>query len=140
MSRSGYSDGCDGWDLIRWRGAVASAIKGQRGQAFLRELLAALDALPEKRLISDALIEDGEVCAIGSVGLKRGIDMTQLDVENPDQLAKAFGIAPALVQEIEFMNDDDFSYQETTPEKRFEQMRNWVARQIKNDPDTQTVE
>lgn len=24
MGRSGYHDGCEGWDLIRWRGAVAS--------------------------------------------------------------------------------------------------------------------
>lgn len=44
MSRSGYNDDCDGWALIRWRGAVNSAINGKRGQAFLRELVAALDA------------------------------------------------------------------------------------------------
>ncbi|KGC50992.1 hypothetical protein DO66_5867 [Burkholderia pseudomallei] len=36
MSRSGYSDDCGGWSLIRWRGAVNSAIKGARGQKFLR--------------------------------------------------------------------------------------------------------
>jgi hypothetical protein len=46
MSRSGYSDDHSEWDLIRWRGAVASAIRGKRGQAFLRELLVALDAMP----------------------------------------------------------------------------------------------
>jgi len=29
MSRSGYTDSCDmdQWDLIRWRGAVASAVR-----------------------------------------------------------------------------------------------------------------
>jgi hypothetical protein len=37
MSRSGYSDDLENWSLIRWRGAVASAIRGRRGQAFLRE-------------------------------------------------------------------------------------------------------
>ena len=31
MSRSGYEDGLEMWDLIRWRGAVASAIRGKRG-------------------------------------------------------------------------------------------------------------
>lgn len=58
MSRSGYSEDYDGdhWDLIRWRGAVASSIRGKRGQAFLREALAALDAMPEKKLITGDLI------------------------------------------------------------------------------------
>jgi len=34
MSRSGYVDNGDieQWDLIRWRGAVASAIRGKRGE------------------------------------------------------------------------------------------------------------
>lgn len=114
-----------------WRGAVKRAIQGKRGQAFLAEMLAALDALPQKRLIEERLIEGGEVCAIGSVGLKRGLDMSGLDVENHDQLAKAFGIAPALVQEIEFINDDDFrcSSQES-PEQRFARVRAWVARHL----------
>ena len=57
MSRSGYSEDCDGWALVRWRGAVKSAIRGQRGQAFLRELLAALDAIPDKRLIAEELVD-----------------------------------------------------------------------------------
>lgn len=50
MSRSGYSDDYDfdNWQLIRWRGAVNSAINGRRGQAFLKELLTAIEALPEK--------------------------------------------------------------------------------------------
>lgn len=45
MSRSGYSEELDQWDLIRWRGQVASAIRGKRGQAFLRAMLAALSLL-----------------------------------------------------------------------------------------------
>lgn len=32
MSRCGYSDDYDQWALIRWRGAVESAIRGKRGQ------------------------------------------------------------------------------------------------------------
>lgn len=133
MSRSGYSDDYDnGWQLIMWRGAVKSAIRGKRGQAFLREMLSALDALPEPRLISDALVEDGEVCAIGSVGVRRGVDMGLLDPDEPDAIAKAFGIAGALVQEIEYINDDDvYSYQSgVTPEQRFIRVRAWVAKQI----------
>lgn len=128
MSRSGYIDDCDQWDLIRWRGQVASALRGHRGQAFLREMLRALDALPEKRLIADELVHDGEVCAIGSVGRARGIDMTQLDPECPEQLAAAFGIARQLVQEIEFINDDEDC--PCSPEQRFIKVRKWVLNEI----------
>ena len=60
MSRSDYnSDNYSEWSLIRWRGAVASATRGKRGQSFLRDLLASLDAMPVKRLISDEL-EDSD--------------------------------------------------------------------------------
>ena len=61
MSRAGYTDDMDDyWSWIRYRGAVRSAIRGRRGQAFLKEMLAALDALPEKRLITEDLVIDGE--------------------------------------------------------------------------------
>ena len=130
MSRSGYSEDCE--DLWLWRQAVQRAIDGKRGQSFLKELLTTLDAMPNKRLISDELQDrSGEVCAIGSVGVARGIDMSKLDLENTDQIGKAFGIAPALVAEIEFMNDDDFYYSSKTPEQRWQSMRDWVAKQIR---------
>lgn len=108
MSRSGYLDEyeIDNLDLGRWRGQVASAIRGKRGQAFLRELVEALDALPEKRLIVANLEYQGNVCAIGSVGLARGIDMSDLDPGDPDQIAGVFGIASQMVQEIGYLNDE----------------------------------
>lgn len=137
MSRSGYSDDYDleNWDLIRWRGQVASAIRGKRGQAFLRELVAALDAMPEKRLIANELESFGNVCAIGSVGMQRGVDMTKLDPEDYDGIAATFGIAHQLVQEIEFMNDEAF-YGET-PEGRWKFMRDWAVRKLKT-PEVQS--
>ena len=53
MSRSGYGDECtDDWALIRYCGDVASALRGRRGQAFLREFAEALDAMSEKKLIA----------------------------------------------------------------------------------------
>jgi hypothetical protein len=130
MSRSGYSD--DAEDLQLWRGAVRSAIRGKRGQAFLKDLLMALDALPVKRLIPEELVtRDGEVCALGSVGVMRGVDLSKVNPEDHHILAKMFNIAPALVQEIEFENDEDFNWNhQTTPEARFERMRAWVERQI----------
>jgi len=130
MSRSGYTDDCDSWDLIRWRGAVRSAIRGKRGQAFLREMLDALDALPDPVLISEELIDpDGDVCAIGSVGKARGMDMSGMDYEEPDEIAKAFGIARALAAEIAYENDEG-SWHDETPANRFKRIRKWVTNQL----------
>ena len=129
MSRAQYGEDIDGWDLIRWRGAVAKAIKGKRGQAFLREMLIALDALPDKRLIAHELEKDGEVCAIGSVGKARGIDLSTVDPEDYGGVAATFGVSRALVREIEFVNDDWLGYRET-PEQRFQLVRSWVAKHI----------
>ena len=128
MSRSGYSDDLEQWDLIRWRGAVRSAIRGKRGQAFLGEMLAALDALPEPKLIANELVEDGAVCAIGAVGKARGLDMSGLDPEDPETLSNEFGISVAMAKEIVWLNDE-WSYRET-PEQRHTRMRAWVASQI----------
>jgi hypothetical protein len=130
MSRSGYTDDCDDDVLAlgRWRAQVASAIRGKRGQAFLRELLDALDAMPVKRLIADDLIKDGEVCALGSVGVKRGIDMTPLDPHDPQTLSGVFGIAHQLVSEIEYENDECCT--RDTPERRWQRMHDWVSYQI----------
>jgi len=133
MSRSGYYEEIDDqWAHIRYRGAVKSAIRGKRGQAFLREMLAALDALPEKKLITDDLQAEGQVCAIGSVGLARNIDMSAIDAHDAPQVADAFGINEKLAREIVYENDEAW-YISETPEQRFQRMRNWVLSQIKKD-------
>lgn len=110
MSRAGYSDDCDGWGLICYRGQVKSAIRGRRGQRFLRELRDALDALPEPKLCYHELQrQDGACCAIGALGRARGIDMTEMDPEDATEsgeLAEMFDIANQLVREVEFENDD----------------------------------
>lgn len=131
MSRSGYVDDMDDtWALIKWRGQVASAIRGKRGQSFLRELIAALDAMPAKRLIAHDLEREGNVCAIGSVGARRGVDMSKLDPEDPEGIAGAFGIAHQLVQEIEYMNDE--AYFGSTPEGRWQFIRAWAVENLRD--------
>ena len=126
MSRSGYTDDFyDDWSMIRWRGAVASAIRGKRGQAFLRAMLAALDALESRRLIRGDLEHEGEVCAIGAVGKARNLDMTTIDPYDRDTVAGQFGIAQALAAEIAYENDE--SYGTESPETRFARMRAWVV-------------
>lgn len=130
MSRSGYVDDMeDQWALIRWRGAVTSAIRGKRGQAFLREMLAALDALPEKRLIAHELEQDGEVCALGSVGKARSLDMSQVDPEEYEQVCELFGIPEALAREIEYVNDEWPGYRDSD-EERFQTVRKWIVSQL----------
>lgn len=130
MSRSNYNDDYDDyddyWGLIRWRGAVASAIKGRRGQAFLRDLIAALDAMPEKTLIANELQEEGEVCALGALGLRRGLDMEAVDPDDADAVADLFGIAPALAREIVYENDEGASSRESA-EDRWKRMRAWAV-------------
>lgn len=192
MSRSGYSEIDDQWATIRWRGQVASVKRGQKGQAFFRELLAALDALPEKRLISGELVitehllepnglkweggdpaygyfgkrrEDGryvdeyavpdyrfrewgdeliaadgtacrrgDVCALGALGLVRGIgDMHELDPEEPEAVAHAFGAHDILIREVVDCNDDSGPIGET-PEARFVRVRRWVKSHIRPKP------
>lgn len=132
MSRSGYVDDGDGdnWQLICWRGAVKSAMNGGRGQAFLREMLDAMDALPEPKLVASELEADGAVCAIGAVGKKRGIDMGSLNPEDYGAVANAFGVSEALAREIVCINDEWGSHSEK-PEERFYRMRRWVKRSIR---------
>ena len=137
MSRSGYSEDCDNdWGAICWRGAVASAIKGRRGQAFLKEMLCALDALPEHKLVAENLEADGAVCAIGAVGRGRGIDMSKIDPEDKESVAATFGVAPALAAEIAYINDEaacGYWRAEETPEARFIRVRKWVESQVRGD-------
>lgn len=129
MNRSGYSDECEFLDL--YRANVERAIAGKRGQAFLRELAAAMDAMPVKRLIPEELEINGEVCALGAIGVKRGLDMSDVDVYNPSDVAKLFGVARCLAAEIEYINDEDWSAPANeTPEQRWARVRRWVENNI----------
>ena len=160
MSRSGYSDDCENWELIKWRGQVASATRGKRGQKLLREMLAALDAMPVKRLVAEELVNEGEVCALGALGQARGVKMEDLDPEDYEAVADRFDIAHQLAQEIVYENDEgvaEYDYidveicgpmrpwppdygrhrqtvsvrVEDMPARRWKHMRDWVAKQIK---------
>ncbi len=138
MSRSGYSDDCDGWDLIRWRGAVASAVRGKRGQVMLREMREALDAMPVKQLITSELKCDEGVCALGALGEKRGIDMEGMDAYDRSKIAVTFDVAEALAAEVMFMNDEGPCWSGgETPEKRWRYMRTWIDGLIKETPNAQ---
>lgn len=139
MSRAGYSDDLDNWSMIKWRGMVASSIRGKRGQQLLRELAEAMDAMPVKELIAHELkSEDGRVCALGAVGEKRGVDVGHLDYHDPESLSKAFNVAECLAQEIEYVNDEcgvgkeeDGKWRRENPAERWQRVRKWVDENLK---------
>lgn len=157
MSRSGYTD--DGWDdpsgrwdMIRWRGRVTSSIRGKRGQKFLRDLIAALDAMPVKELIYGQLIDEGgRVCALGALSRHRGMDTKKQDdlrqscEEDGDEgfynesLACDFDVATPLIQELQYTNDEVWFQYEEKPteqtqqdknERRWRVVRAWAERHL----------
>jgi hypothetical protein len=141
MSRHGYQDDLHTLDLGRWRGMVASAIKGRRGQRFFADLAKALDDMPEKRLVSGRLqTKDGDCCALGAVCAVKGYDYTSHEDDAPYELEElnahlslVLDIAECLVKEVEYVNDE-LGRQEETPEQRWERVRKWVQKQIKEQP------
>jgi hypothetical protein len=154
MSRSGYDDDCDDpLALGRWRAQVRSAIRGKRGQAFLRELAAELDAMPVKELIANELINnEGQCCTIGVVCKARGVDVSKIDYESWEDVGAAVNIAGPLAAEIEYENDEigerwvrvevpkppdqqwhpGFQHRrvEETPAERWQRMRKWVDKHL----------
>lgn len=135
MSRSAYSDDCDGWSLIRWRGAVQSAVRGKRGQQLIKDLIEALEKMEPKILIAHDFMRCGQVCALGAVGVARGLtnEIEELDPECPEEAAKLLDIAPALAREIEFVNDAD-GYWKETPAERWERVYKWAKKQLLDRP------
>lgn len=107
MSRSGYTDHFEhAFDLVRWRGTVARAIRGHRGQRLLRRLITALESMPEPWLTSHQLVaENGECCALGALYLHEGIGH-DIDHDDYEGIARDLDASPALVREIEFENDE----------------------------------
>lgn len=132
MSRSAYIDDMEQWAFIRYRGAVNSATRGKRGQAFFRELLAALDAMPDKRLIPYELVSAGQFCALGVLGAARGLDLESMDPDDVETVAAAFNVADCLAREVVFMNDE--AWYDDSQEQRFARMRRWVESQITKEP------
>lgn len=128
MSRSGYS--YDNENVALWRGQVASAIRGKRGQAMLRDLIEALDAMPVKALIEGDLVNDsGSVCALGALGQKRGVDLDGLDTYDYAALGRTFDIAHQLAQEVMFENDE--GHWKETPEQRWQRVRDWATKHLR---------
>lgn len=133
MSRSGYSDDCEHLGL--YRASVARALHGRRGQEALRDFVAALDVLPEKRLAAESFQAGGEVCSLGALAAYRGVDVSDLEPYHPGEFVEGagprFNIAACMAAEFMYENDECGPWgRAETPEERWVRMRAWAVRHL----------
>lgn len=138
-----------------WDANCRRSIRGKIGQRELRELEAALLALPDKRLIHGALTDDdGAVCAIAAYAKHKGVDLSKFDPEyDSDEVGIAAGMPALVAWKVVALNDiecDDvwevadgperrgyglykggIAYiRPMTPEERYEKVLAWVRSQL----------
>lgn len=130
MSRINYSDNEEyPGQFELWQANCQRSLRGARGQRELRELEAALLALPEKRLIHGAAEENGEVCAIACYGQRKGVDLSKFHAySESDRIGVAGGMPRLVAWKVVEMNDEEFDRE--TPEQRYEKMFAWVRSQL----------
>jgi hypothetical protein len=115
-----------------WQENCERSLRGKQGQEELRQLRAALLALPEKRLIHELLEDEaGGVCAIGAYGKYKGLDLSQFDVDsNTDEVGIAGGMPALVAWKVVEMNDLEFN-RSITPEQRYERMLAWIESKLR---------
>ena len=136
MSRSGYSYSYDCENLHLYRGTVARALGGRRGQRALREMAVALDAMPVKELGCGSF-QAGSPCTLGALAAHRGVDVSDLEPEDPDYpevdrdlVGARFDVAPQMAAEVMFENDEQGLGDEAGAQ-RWARMRAWVGGKIR---------
>lgn len=157
--RINYSDEEDfSGQFALWDANCRRSMRGRAGQRELKELEAALLALPEKRLIKDALTDDqGGVCAIACYAQHKGIDLSTFDPEDEsDQVGIAAGMPRLVAWQVVALNDITLDtvwevadgpiqrghgvyhggiplVRDMTPEERYEHVLTWVRERVKAD-------
>ena len=145
-----------------WQANCRRSRRGRKGQATLRELEAALHAMPVKELHADVLVEPtGEACAIGAMLLQRKVnegmtredaaaELGKLDPENTENHGIELGGMPKLVawsvavendeHHCTIVNDPSSLYgrraEEEKPATRYERLLAWVRLQLQADGET----
>lgn len=132
------------------------SMRGKAGQRELRELEASLLALPEKRLIKDALTDDGGgVCAIACYARHKGVDVLKCDPEDEsDEVGIEAGMPRLVAWSVVGQNDIHLDtvwevadgplnrwgatyhggialVRDMTPEERYEKMLAWVRAHLR---------
>lgn len=146
MSRFWDGESDDPLDWGRYEAAKRSTLRGKRGQAFLRELIAALDALPKPELSEGALGDrrTGCVCALGAVALAQGDSFDDLAKDDgswgPEDAAEWYGISPTLANEIISANDEWRDGNDAkTRQSRWRVVRAWAVRHLIEPPPANTT-
>lgn len=124
--RINYTDDEDfGGQFELWQANCERSMRGKNGQRELRELRDALLSLPEKRLIYGALENaNGEVCAIGAYGKRKGLDLSKFDPDESDEVGIKCGMPRLVAWKVVEVNDIEL--RRVTPEVRYERMLAWV--------------
>lgn len=154
--RLNYSDEEDRpGQFALWNANCQRSLKGKAGQRELRELKAALLALPEKRLIHGLLTDtDGGVCAIACYAKHKGVDLSEFDPEDEsDEVGIAAGMPRLVAWKVVELNDIQLDtvwevahgpiqrghgvykggipfIRDMTPEERYEKVLAWVQKQL----------
>lgn len=149
---------------ILWEANQERSLKSRKGQAALRRLEAALLALPEPKLIADAIVDDeGLVCGLGALAqyehYKGGLDLPQQPADDAGNeawdewyamgdgekviedtmlaLAEALDVPRMVAIAIIYHNDD--SYGSITPEARYTKLLAWARSWLAQDRSTWTT-
>ena len=135
----------DDWDYNLeglQQGWLRSAIRGKRGQQFLRELVTALDALPAPELSCGALedAQTGCCCAFGAVRRLRGAENVKLwfhpeeEDLSPDNLAEPFGVSNTLAWAVVQANEEMAeSNTKQARRRRWADVRAWAVSHLQPD-------
>lgn len=155
--RLNYSDEEDRpGQFALWDANCRRSIAGKVGQRELRELEAALLAMPEKRLIHGELTDDdGGVCAIACYARHKGLDLSKFDPEDEsDEVGIAAGMPRLVAWQVVALNDITLDtvwevahgpvqrghgvykggiplVRDMTPEERYTAVLKWVRARLK---------
>ena len=140
--RVNYSEDEDyGGQFNLWQANCRRSRQGKKGQAALRELEAALLAMPDKRIQKDVLVEpSGEACAIGALMLHRmisaGMSREQAIEEcgafeplDTEDHGVSFGL-PRLVAWSVAVENDEY-YRVESPEERYRRILAWIREELR---------
>lgn len=140
----------------RWERNTRTTIEGKRGQKVLRELEAALVALPVKELTDklfwhepDQMGRDiaaawgveaaPQVCVLGAYARHKGIAYDDAEWLNPESVGEVapwaedkLGMAYTLAWNLMWENDE--GWMGVNPRRRYDGILTWVRTKIKADP------
>ena len=142
--RVGYSEDEDSVGRFNlWQANCRRSRQGKKGQVALRELEAALLAMPDKRIQKDVFVElSGEACAIGALMMHKlvsaGVPREQAIVEcaaleplDTEEHGVRIGLPRLVAWSVAVENDDE--WKNRTAEDRYLHVLAWVRRELSHE-------